>query len=367
MPDTNQRAVCFFNSCKTWGGGEKWHFDVATHLDTKKFRVVLFSNPGSKLLNKASAHSTETIALRVNNFSFLNPFKIRRLAKIFRKYQFHAIILNLPSDLKLAGIAARKAGIKRVIYRRGSAIPVKNSAFNRFLFKHIVTEIIANSEQTKQTICEENPNLFDQNKIMVVYNGIDVSMYPRKEKLTAKFTKTKQLTIGNVGRLDPQKAQHYLIELSTILAKTKIPHKIKIAGDGHLKENLQRQIEKYNVQDSVTLIGFAKDIPGFLQQIDVFVLTSRWEGFGYVIAEAMAAYKPVIAFDLSSNPELIDHGKTGFLIPPFNLEAMANAIQKFWNDENTYTQFALNAREKVEKCFTKQRMLKEIAQLLEQN
>jgi glycosyltransferase involved in cell wall biosynthesis len=356
--------ICFFNSCKTWGGGEKWHFDVASNLSLEQFNVILFSNPGSKLLNKAGDHNISTIRFTVNNLSFINPIKVNGLTNIFRKHNFDAIILNLPNDLKLAGLAAKKANIKRIIYRRGSAIPIKNNLLNRYYFKNIVTDIIANSEETKNTILKNNKSLFNPNKIQVIYNGIELEKFPEKNNVSNQYNQRCEIAIGNIGRLDPQKAQHYFIELSKELEVLGIKHKIYIAGDGPLKSKLNKEILSNNLSNNIKLLGFIEDIPSFLKEIDLFVLTSLWEGFGYVIAESMAAYKPAIAFNLSSNPELIDHNKTGFLIDKFEIKEIAKSIQTLIVDEEKYKEFAMKGRDKVERLFSKQKMIENVSNYL---
>jgi glycosyltransferase involved in cell wall biosynthesis len=67
------------------------------------------------------------------------------------------------------------------------------------------------------------------------------------------------------------------------------------------------------LQNEVVLLGFIPDMEAFMRSIDVFLLTSSWEGFGFVIVEAMAKGKPVVAFDITSNPEIVTDGKTGLL------------------------------------------------------
>ena len=71
----------------------------------------------------------------------------------------------------------------------------------------------------------------------------------------------------------------------------------------------------------------------FMQQIDVFVSAALWEGFGFVLAEAMVAKKPVLAFNLSSNSELVKDGENGFLIPPKDLNYFADRLEQLINDE----------------------------------
>ena len=100
-----------------------------------------------------------------------------------------------------------------------------------------------------------------------------------------------------------------------------------IGGSGRLQVQLEALIEELGVSHEVVLKGFIEDPISFIQQADVFVLPSFWEGFGYVLAEAALCRKPIIAFNISSNPELVLDGETGFLVPEGNLDAFAKKVQ----------------------------------------
>ena len=89
-----------------------------------------------------------------------------------------------------------------------------------------------------------------------------------------------------------------------------------------------------------------------MESTDIFVLTSLWEGFGYVLVEAMACCKPVVAFEISSNPEIIDDKVTGFLVKPFDVEAFADKIMLLLQDADLRTQMGLHGRKRVEDLFT---------------
>ena len=71
-----------------------------------------------------------------------------------------------------------------------------------------------------------------------------------------------------------------------------------------------------------------------MDSIDIFLLTSRWEGFGFVLAEAMAAAKPIVAFDISSNPELVSHGVNGYLAEPFDTGKFTYYLTELINNPN---------------------------------
>src|SRR6056297_642637 len=170
---TSSRVICFFNTNKEWGGGEKWHFDMARRLHDRGQEVILCAYPDSSLYHKALEAEIPVYSFKIKNLSFINFQLINKLRNFFKKKQVTHLLLNLPSDLKTAGRAARAANINHIIYRRGSAIPISNSFSNRYLFKHVVDYLIVNSEETKRTILSNNSNLFDEHKIHVIYNGID--------------------------------------------------------------------------------------------------------------------------------------------------------------------------------------------------
>jgi len=348
----NNPSICFFNTTKSWGGGEQWHYDAARLCASKGLRVIVFVNKNSELYKRLQGEKNIDLHIvKIGGLSFLNVFKVNYLKRIFRKLNIGAIIMNLPSDAKAAGVAAKHAGIKNIIYRRGSAIPIKNSILNRFLFKNIITQIIANSQETKRTILANNPSLFPADKITVLYNGIDLNRFVFSSKIS-NYPETPFI-IGNAGRLDKQKGQHYLFDLAEILLKNGFNFRIKIAGKGKLELELKQETIARNLSEHIEFLGFSEQIESFFEQIDVFVLTSLWEGFGYVIAEAAACGKPVLAFDISSNPELIEHEKTGYLIPPFDIEILAQRIIYLANNQPLLAKMRTNARQMVEQRFSK--------------
>jgi glycosyltransferase involved in cell wall biosynthesis len=340
------KTICFFNSTKEWGGGEKWHFDMATKMYSDNINIFVVTNKKSVLFEKLKSSNINLFAVKISNLSFLNPFKVLKIIKFLKKNKIISIIINLSADLKIAGIASKIAKVPNIIYRRGSAIPIKNTLFNRFLFKKIVTEIIANTEATKKTI-NQNYNFFPVKKIKVIYNGIDIQKYESNQKII-----TNEIKIGNLGRLVKQKAQFYLIHLAKILKDRKINFKIIIGGKGKLEEELKTLSKNFGVENEIYFEGFIENTNLFMQKIDVFVLTSIWEGFGYVLVEAMACQKPTIAFDLSSNPEIIEDNKTGFLIEFDKVEKMADKIEYFINKNEKLYEFGLYAKNRAEKLFT---------------
>ena len=349
-------SICFFNTAKAWGGGEKWHLEVSSYLHSKGHQVLVIAHKESVLLQKLKGTNIPSIGIRVGNLSFLSPLKRNSVLKIFKKQDFSTIVMNLSSDVKIAGAMAKKAGIPRIIYRRGSAIPIKNTVFNRYLFQQVITEVLANSNATKSTVLYHNPKLFPIKAIKVIHNGITIA-----DKIMESEPTPQELPILlNLGRLEYQKNQTFLIQLAATLKKRKHSFKMLIGGEGSLKNSLQQEIRAQGLENEVSLSGFIENPLKFISQASVFLLPSHWEGFGYVLAEAALCEKAIVAFDLSSNPELVIDGSTGFLVPKGNLDAYADKVEKLLQDKKLRETMGKNGRQHVVENFDENKQLQKI-------
>ncbi|WP_367998445.1 glycosyltransferase [Cellulophaga lytica] len=323
--------ICFLNSTKTWGGGEKWHYEASTYMHKNGHNVIVVTNNKSALFQKITKTDIPCINLKINNLSFLNPIKINKLSRILKENKIDCIVINISEDLKLGGLAAKKAGVKRIIYRRGSASAIKNSLLNRFYFKNIITDVLTNSEATKLSVLENNKKLFPKDSIKIIYNAIDCSSNIIEKSKTSETVYYKrasdEVILTSLGRLEYEKNHQFLIYLSKELKNRNIKHKILIGGEGSLKENLIKLSKQLNVQDEVKFLGFIDDSKKFLMTGDIFVHPSLWEGFGYVLAEASLCYKPVIAFNTTSIPEIIINNKSGYVVELNNIKKVANKVQ----------------------------------------
>jgi glycosyltransferase involved in cell wall biosynthesis len=329
--------ICFFNTTKFWGGGEKWHFEAAQLMTETANNTFFVVDGEGELAKRLLTYKIRQHHVSVNNRSFLNPIKVAQLVTFFKTNQINTVIFNSPKDLKLGGKAAKKAGVKNIVYRRGIAVEVKKKPLNEKLFKDTVTHFIFNSKATKELLEKNFKEVLATKKTAIIYNAIDFSLN------THSSTPNSILIIGNAGRLVEQKAQHVLIEIAEELKQKGVVFKIQIAGEGPLYSELTAQIKLKNLTEQIELLGFVVDMKTFMQKIDVFVSTALWEGFGFVLAEAMVYKKPVLAFNLSSNPELINDGENGFLIPPNDIKTFANKLGLLIKDAELRSQMGENA------------------------
>jgi len=155
----------------------------------------------------------------------------------------------------------------------------------------------------------------------LIYNAISI---PRQK---IKYTNNKcEFVVGTSARLTEQKGINYLIEAASIVCQ-QIPNvKFLIAGDGELREKLQKQINQMGLSNCVFLIGKYLDVYEFFSQLDLFVLPSLWEGLPTVILESMAYGVPVIATNIPGTNELIQDNLDGWLVSPKNSGELAEKI-----------------------------------------
>ncbi|MBI9068892.1 MAG: glycosyltransferase family 4 protein [Salinivirgaceae bacterium] len=352
--------IVFVNSCKSWGGGEKWHFEMASALNHKGFEVSAIGSPSSIFSDKITHEKILLKKLKVRGLSFLNPIKLFKLSRYFKKLAPDAIIINLSADLKLAGFAAKIAGVKSIIYRRGSAIPIKNKPLNRFIFKNIVTNVLANSLETKNTVLANNKTLFPEELIHVIYNGVHLSDF------TEIFTKEEKdpIVLGNLARLSYQKGQKYLINLAEKLKQENFNFKLLIGGEGELEEELKKMVVEKQLSEYVEFVGFVSDAKAFLEQLDIFVFPSIWEGFGFSIIEAKLCKKPVVAFKISSNPEVIVESKDGFLVAPFDEDAFFEKTKELIENKQLRKQMGEKGRADALNRFSHEKCVAEVEKYL---
>ena len=341
--------VCFFNSNMFWGGGEKLHLEYALEFKKKNYNVTMIAKNGSALSKASRKNELELFHISVGNISFLNPVKIIKLVRFFRQSKIDTVVFSGSQDLKLGSIAAKLACVKRIVYLRGLAVPVKYRILNHFIFKFVLTHIVANSQETKRSILLNMGKYIDSKKVKTIYHGIEIessnSCYNQKNEII--ISKGKGVILGSAGRLTKQKGQHYLIEIALKLKEKGIKFTLFIAGTGELEAELNSLIVLHNLQKEVILLGFVGDMDAFMNSIDIFLLTSVWEGFGYVLVEAMLKSKPVVAFNITSNPEIVTQNETGYLVNYPDVDLFAEKTLQLIQNKAIRTQLGENGKMSV--------------------
>ncbi|GAB6099421.1 glycosyltransferase [Halanaerocella petrolearia] len=324
--------ILFLNSCVEWGGGEKWTFETALELHNRGYQVTVGSVPSSELYQRAKESGLNTKVVPVKgSLSVLNPVKLVSFVNYLKSEEIDIIFLNLSQDLKFGGLAGKLAEVDKIIYRRGSAIPIKDRFYTEFLLEDCVTDIIANSQSTKETILENTAQWLSEEKIEIIYNGIKLDKVEQEQEvgpdIREEFGINKETTlIGNVGRLSKQKGHKYLVETVSLLKDRLDNFKVLVVGKGELETEIKEQVKDLGLEEYIIFTGFRSDVYNIMTQIDFLLHTALWEGFGFVIAEAMAVGKPVVSTDVSNISEIMIDGRTGYLAESKNPKDIANQV-----------------------------------------
>jgi glycosyltransferase involved in cell wall biosynthesis len=190
--------------------------------------------------------------------------------------------------------------------------------------------------------------------VNVIYNGIDTHHF--QPRTSSRFN-TREVRVLFSGNLTRRKGVHWLPLIANRTSK-----KIRIFYTKGLRTRTSLPSSP-NLQ-SIGAVSF-KNMPDYYRQMDVLLMPSVREGFGLVIAEAMACGLPVIASDCSAIPELVDNGKGGFLCPVGDVEAFAEKINLLSDSPKLRQEMGEYNRAKIEKKFTLDRMVKEYRELFE--
>ena len=203
-------------------------------------------------------------------------------------------------------------------------------------------------------------------RVTHICNGVDIERFHpktgrRRELGPRGFASPATIVVGTVGRMEAVKDTLTLVRAFLHLLSIEIgarEHvKLVAIGDGLLREEAQQLVSAAGADHLVWFPGERDDIPELMRGLDLFVLPSLREGISNTILEAMASGLPVIATRVGGNPELVEHGQTGTLVPPRDPAAMAEAIRRYLRDPEKLVQEGYASRRSAEEKFSIESMV----------
>jgi glycosyltransferase involved in cell wall biosynthesis len=196
----------------------------------------------------------------------------------------------------------------------------------------------------------------------VVYPGVTTNgSLSKKRACQAGNTKI----VGTAGRLVPVKGIVHLIHAIHLL-RSRIPDvRLEIAGSGPEEPALRRVVQQLGLNDRVTFLGWQTDLAPLFERWDVFAMPSIEEAFGIAALEAMAAGLPVVATNVGGVPELVEHGKTGWLVPPGDPVALSERLTALLVDPQQQRLMGAAGRRRAEEKFSQRRMVSEVEHIYE--
>ncbi len=203
---------------------------------------------------------------------------------------------------------------------------------------------------------------FDENRLYVVYNGIDFEKKDKfipKEDFLAKYKIPYDKDcryVGLAARFQVVKGVIYFLEAAEKVCAVNPNVKFLIAGDGDLKDEFRRFIKDRKLEDKIFLLGFVKDINSFYNAIDINTLTSLSESFPYALLEGAKMKKATIAAAVGGIVEMIKDNETGYLVKKADSRLLAEKINKLLNDDKLRESFAVNFYNYAKENFSAEKM-----------
>lgn len=303
------KKICFVTSSLGLGGAERMVSNLANHFSSQSYQVFIVT-----FFDKREYEIDGKI--QVLNISTKNKLKrIIKLRKLIKDIDPNVIFSFLFNQQVILATTFTK-------YRKRTALTIRNNPkntqkslrFQEYFLKKAKLVIFQNSGQKN---CFSNLNV---NKCLVVPNFYNDNFLNSNRTYNSKCS-----NLICVGRLEPEKNHEGLIR-----AFSKLPQKdlkLTIVGSGSLENRLKLLISDLQLTDRVILVPFTKNVKEYLDQSDLFVFTSFSEGMPNALMEALASGIPCISSDCDFGPaDLIKEGKTGYLYPPFDENALLKVM-----------------------------------------
>lgn len=346
------------------GGAEKNLFDILSNIDKEKFSPHLMVFHGGELSDKIKQ---EGIPVRVNNltkiFSFQAIKKGIELYTYLKNYKIQLVVTYHHDADIWGGLVARLAGVPVVISSRrdmGYQLNKRHVWFYR-LFSFLFSSFVTVSDAVKEEI--SNRDWIPKRKITTIYNGLRLDEFTKsldtaqvKRELCIEPGKT---VIGMVASFRPIKGQIFLIEAISKIVEKHPDIRVIVVGYKLTEyfRTIEKKVQKLGLQEYFIFTGERSDVSRILSIFDIFVISSKHEGFSNAIIEAMAAGKPIIAAKSGGNPEAVVDLKTGLLFKPCNSRSLATAIEALLENSHLREAMGKAGRRRVEQYFPLEAMI----------
>ena len=335
------KKVLFLITKSNWGGAQRYVYDLATALNRNEFEpVVALGGNGTlvEILHHAGVRTITIKSLTRDVDAKQELALARELYSIFRTEKPDVLHLNSSKAGAVGVFVGRLARVPRIIFTaHGWAFNEDRPWGQRFLIKAIHWGTVFLSHHTiavsSGMMAEMNwPGI--QRKMSVINPGRSIgAMFTRteaREKIIDFFPYLlpyhSDPWLVCVAELHPIKRHKILFEAVRSLTATNSHLRLLCIGDGQLRSTLETWVKTHGMSDHIFILGNIHEAARFLTAFDVFALASKSESYGYVLHEAGLAGLPIVATTVGGITDIIINKKTGLLVAPDNVPALANAL-----------------------------------------
>lgn len=359
------------------GAQQNTLFCTARH-DRERYAPELLSGAGGLLDADALAIPDATVRLVPWLKHAISPWwdlvALLRLRAYFKERRIDLVHTHSSKAGVLGRLAARLAGVPVVVHtiHGWSFNPTQSPARRRFytflerLLAPLTDRLIAVSSRDVDKGLAHG--IGRRGQYVVLHSGIDIERFARPARdrdAVRRELKAGPATIlvGTITCLKPQKAPLDFVRAAAAAHREHPDLRFFIAGDGALAGELRREIRRLQVEDVVLPLGWRRDVVDLLHAMDVFLLTSLFEGLPRVVLQAMAAGVPVVATDVDGTPEVVQHGRSGLLVPPGRPDLAAQRLLELAADPALRDRFVGEGRRRLTADFDIHRMVADLDEL----
>jgi glycosyltransferase involved in cell wall biosynthesis len=342
--------------------------DLSTHLNPERFRTVVVLPPGRWLPYQLEARRIPTVIAKSKAwYDFTLP---RTLAQVIRQQDVDLIHSHLPDQNFYSCVAGLWKRRKTIVTYHGAPQPSGNGAkqaFKTWFVRHSATAVVAVSRYLKGLLVEYG---FPAEKTWFIYNGVDLDRFATtpKGKLRAELGLTEAVPlVGMVANIRSSKGYEHFIHAARRVIDVRPEVQCVAVGevDARISPGLESLVGRLGLEGRFHFLGFRPDVAAILHDLDVFALSSTSEGLSIATIEAMAAGAPVVVTRSGGPQEIVEEGKTGFLVPPADPGALAARILELLENPTRAREMSRMAQEEVRNRFSLSKMVSEYEALYE--
>ncbi|MFW6194926.1 MAG: glycosyltransferase [Chloroflexota bacterium] len=354
------------------GGAERQLTDLAIGLDKSLFDVTVVTLESGGPLEPELAGQPGVSLHSLGRRGKLDPRPWFRLARLLKKRRVHVVQPFLtPATLYGLGAAMlARTPIRIVTERNGLRLnPGRGNHLYRFAedrLTRFADRVVPNSEAGRRYVISRG---IRSGMTQVIYNGINPSRLRPDHDRAMGIRRDAGVPeggflVGNVASLTPAKDQASLLQAVRPLMDDHAGLRLALVGDGPLRDRLESLAGDLGIRDKVTFFGAQRGVADFIAAFDLAALSSvDHEGCSNFLLEAMGNGKPVVTTDIGGNPELVEHGRSGWIVPAGDPAAMGAAISKILNAGPASAEIGEAGRRIVDERFSLARMVKDYEDL----
>jgi len=349
------------------GGTQEYIKMLLMYLNKDKYEItVICHGEVYEELNNLGydLHNVEM----VRNISvWKDLISLKNIMRYLKKNKVDIVYSHSSKGGVLGRVAAGLLNIPNLYNPHGWSFNMKISNRKK-LFYTLVEKIISKFADKIIMISEAEYNdallkgIADRHKLVLITNGVDFGIFNKKNGDDFKQSlniPNDYKVVGMLGRFTEQKSPQTFVKIAKMVTDSYQKCKFILIGDGELRDALGKKVMELNLEEKIIFAGWVKDPEKYISMMDVGVLTSRWEGFGLVLAEMMASGKPVVASEVDGILFVVRKNIDGFLCKPDDVKGFAKNILRLLNEDDLYKSMSESAYAHAREKFDLKRVIRQ--------